>query len=155
MAWLELPNILHLLEEIRNILYYGLPKKATSVTGKTFGFSMTLNVGAPPTKIYFSRYNDNENVPQGTNVFAPHRHFKTIILINEGPADIMYEINGEPNEARITSLLRAGEERQDNSDVDGIKSLFLYAIPGGGPNPQSAWGTLTTSQSYVRCETMT
>lgn len=155
MAWIDLPNIVHILEEIRNILYYGLPKRATSVTGKTFGFPMVLNVGDQPTKIYFSRYNENENVPVGTNVFAPHRHFKTIIIINDGPADLKHEVNGEPNEARITSLLRAGEGRSISSDIDGIKSFFCYAVPGTGPSIKPAWGNLTTSQCLIRIETLT
>ena len=146
------------LFEIRNILHAGLPVRQTTSSGKTAGFTMTLTVGDPVTRIFFSHYQDNSGVPKNTVVFGIHQHFKTLIVVNEGPADIMYQVNGDASEERLTSILRYQEERQVQADqgTAGIFSFFAKAVPAGGPTPlQTPWGNLTLNQCFLRIECIT
>jgi hypothetical protein len=120
------------------------------VHGKTYGFTLTLTVGQPVTKIFLSaRGGDNQNIPPGQSVFAPRRHIKTLIVINEGPADIIYQVNGDESEENLTSTLRLQEDREIDSDKDGVFSFFCRAVIGGGPNPAIG------NTAFLRCETMT
>jgi hypothetical protein len=143
-----LAEIRDLLKDIRNILHTDATKPI--VHGKTYGFTLTLTVGQPVTKVFFSaKYRDNQSIPPGQTVFAPHRHIKTLIMINEGPADILYQVNGEPNEEYLTSILRLQEDREIDSDKDGISGFFARAVTGSGPNPAIG------NTAYLRVETIT
>lgn len=124
--------------------------------GDTWGNSFTLTVAAAPIRLFFTTdFVGSNSLPAGLGLYIPTFAFRVLVVINEGNADIMFDVNKRPGHTQFTTVLRAGENVQippSGSDIDkfSIFSFQAIAITPGGPNPATtnttSWnGDLTTA----------
>jgi hypothetical protein len=153
-------DVLSELGVIRNIIVDGGSRSKTS--GNFFVFP----VNAPITEIYFSTTYRDVNIPPGTITRIPKKKINTLIILNEGNADIFYEVNVLPHEGKLGSILRAQEDVQIESREfrRDIESVFIQAEVPTGPNIDNAIGVGSTNgpnwggdltTAHVRLETRT
>lgn len=136
-------DILSELCVIRNILLGGGGKS------KTGGNFFVLTVGDPIMKLYFTTHYEGRDsgIPKGTIVRIPKKNVNTLIILNEGNADIHYEVNSLPDEGKLGSILRAQEDVQIESRqfTKDIFSVFMQAEVPDGPNVDNAIGVGSTN----------
>jgi hypothetical protein len=106
-------------------------------TSKTWGCTLALSVTLPAVELYFlAKYAGDIKLQTGQTLYMPRFPFRRIILLNEGNADMMWDINYKPGDQQQTCTLRALEDIQ--IDAEGEEKLFSFsarAIPAGGPSP--------------------
>lgn len=114
-------------------------------TSKTWGCSLALKVTLPAIELYFlARYAGDIKLQPGMTLYMPRFPFRRIILLNEGNADLMWDMNYKPGDMQQTCTLRALEDIQ--VDAEGEEKLFSFsarAIDAGGPDPTqniNNWG---------------
>jgi hypothetical protein len=144
---------------IRNILVDGGSKSKTS------GNFFVLPVNGVIMELYFStEYGPDVGIPKGSIVRIPKKKVNQMIILNEGNADIFYEVNALPGELKLGSILRAQEDVQIESRQfrKDIFSVFIQAEVPTGPNIDNAIGVGSTngpnwlgdlSTAHVRLET--
>ena len=98
--------------------------------GKSKGAEITLTVNAPSTYIDFENSTNNVNIPAGqdSRIYFPSRKIAQLILINEGQADVRFDINTDPNETFGFSVLRNGRIRSIDVKSNKIYSILVHAI---------------------------
>jgi hypothetical protein len=138
-----LPEIWRELDRIREIQKESLriQRGSRPNAGQTWGSQPILTVNAKPLLLFFTTdYAQYNQMPTNQAIYVPTWPFRVLVVLNEGNADIMFDVNRKPGDVRLTTVLRAQENVQippSGSDIDkfSIFSFQAQAITAGGPNP--------------------
>jgi hypothetical protein len=131
---------------------YFLQSEISNIQGTTYGGKISLVVGAPTTRINFTKvrgdvHMEDINKPVNMKFVIPHRPLVKLQLASEGPADCEYKVLGgrkdtdvDPLDLSTSLILRGGTPSFDTKEVSvplpRIRALNIRAIetviPGGG-----------------------
>ena len=114
-------------------------QRRTTDLCKTWGSTPVLTVGKPAMELYFlATYAGSVVLPAGQTIYMPRAPFRKLTIINEGNADIAFDVNYKPSDMQQTCTLRANDDIQ--VDAKGEEKIFSFsakALAPGGPNPFS------------------
>lgn len=119
-------DTVHLLKNIQDLLVLQRGK------GQAYTSVITLTGGGATSRIDFVSDAKDENIPNNTVINRPFERAYSIIIRNEGPADVYYSTNTEESNMDATNPLHADETQPISYIYPVIRRINLRAMTTGG-----------------------